>query len=208
MAKRLKKPTYVPPIITTKTKKAEKYHKEIFKKAIESRLIELSKYPLTIFLCGPGRVKHLKLYKKRVDTTAELRKKDFNAFMGEEIVEELKKEDRDNKRYIRPDNIYEREVALESDLIVIFHEGVGAIAETHEFLSIEEIAEITAIWINRKYKKKGFSAKGGISLHEGKYRRVSYYSDPKDIKECNLLSEVIETAEEWRSAKWWFNQKS
>lgn len=189
----------LPPLLP-RTSRAAQYHEQVFLPKLTERLEQLARLPLTIFVCGPTEESN-PLAKKRLDTVNALRNLGHDALMGEEIIPKLKEEDKDVNRPIRPDNVYEREVALQSDLVVIFRASPGSIAEFHEFQSVPAIARKTLVFADKAHEK-GYSSAGALAMHGVLYGKVELYTSPGDINKCILLDKALQWVETCQAAKW------
>lgn len=189
----------LPPLLP-RTSKAAQYHEQVFLPKLTKRLEELSRIPLDVFVCGPNEASN-PLTKKRLDTVNELRELGHNALMGEEIIPELKERDKAAHRPVRPDNVYEREVALQSDLVVIFRASPGSVAEFHEFQAIPEIAVKTLVFADKAHETS-YSSAGALAMHSDLYGKVEFYISPDDIDKCKLKTKVLRVVENYRAAKW------
>lgn len=188
-----------PPLIP-KTPTAAQYHERVFLPKLAERLDQLSRIPLGIFVCGPSEESN-PLTKKKLDTVNELRALGHNALMGEEIVQELRERDKAAGRPLRTDNLYEIEVALQSDLVVIFRASPGSVAEFHEFQAVPEIATKTLVFADKAHEKS-YSSGGALAMHDKLYGKVEFYTSPNDIDKCVLKDKVLRAVEYYQAAKW------
>jgi hypothetical protein len=188
------------PPLQPRTSKAADYHEKTFLPKVASRLDELRRTPVSIFICGPSDANNL-IHKKKVDTVNALRLQDFDAILGEEVVEELKGRDKKLGIPVQKDNVYEEVVALESEAVIIFHASPGSIAEFNAWCQNPKIAHKILVFADKAHKK-GYSSKGPLATHAALYNKVRYYDSPKDIEECNLLTQILEYARTLQAAKW------
>jgi hypothetical protein len=181
------------------TQKAAQYHSLVYMRNIAARLDELQQETLTIFVCGPSERSN-PLTKKRYDTVNALRADNHSAIIGEDEVPRLIKIDEEHGRKPKPFNNYERLLADECDLVIVFCASPGSIGETHEFLSAPNIAQKTLVYADEVHKS-GYSAKGALTEHERLYGKVIYYKYPDDIEQCNLKTQIIDRVEDLKIAK-------
>ncbi len=185
--------------IKPRTPKAEEYYQKEFLPKIEKIKAEIDDTPFSVFLCGPSKSTHCELYEKRVETTNALRKKSLNAFLGEEIVRKLESQDVKAGLPKQSPDIYEHRAVLVSDLIIIFHEGPGAIAEAQIFLNDKHIAGKTIVFLDKKHR--GFVTETLESLKQ-RGIQIKRYKSPEDIEQCHLKSNVIAIVDYYRQVKW------
>ena len=179
-----------------KTTKAKEYHEKYFLSRAVKKLKEINNLPVQVFVCGPTLEANKPLALKRNDTIDELRKLGHDANSGEELVSELKKYDDGD---LKTTNVYERIVAAQSELIVIFCGSFGTVGETHDFLNIPEIAQKTLVFIERS-NTGGYTGQGVIELH--KITGLVEMYDPEDIDSCKLKGKVLEWVRHCQSIKW------
>ena len=189
----------LPPLLP-KTSRAAQYHEQVFLSTLRDRLEQLNRLPLTVFVCGPSEESN-PVTKKKLDTVNELRSLGHNALIGEEIVQQLKDKDKSDGRPLRPDNIYEIEVARASDLVVIFRASPGAVAEFHEFQAVPEIAAKTLVFADKAHEAS-YSSAGALTMHDKLYGKVEFYTSPDDLDKCLLKERVIRVVEFYQAAKW------
>ena len=185
-----------------KTPEAAEYHNDVFVPHIYKKLQEdLKRVQLSILICGPDiTTDNNPLAKKRKDTINSLRENSYDAYTGEEIVEELSKLDKQNERPEKPAHIYEMMAARNSDVVVIFRASYGSVAELHDFLADKEIAQRLWLFVDKKHKK-GYSSTGRVVIYEKTQRPIIYYDNPEDIDKCTLLTRVLDIADNNRVAK-------
>ena len=118
-----------------------------------------------------------------------------------EIIPKLKEADKQANRPIRHDNVYEREVALQSDVVVIFRASPGSTAEFHEFQSVPVIAQKTLVFADKAHEK-GYSTTGALAMHNVLYGKVELYTSPSDIEKCILLGKILQWVETFQASKW------
>lgn len=183
-----------------KTTKAAEYHQQVFLPKVADRLQQLSRVPLSVFVCGPSSEAD-PLAKKKLDIINAFREKDYDAYTGEEVVKELKTRDTKAGRPVRTDNVYEREVARSSELVIMLRVSYGSVAEFHEFFSVPEIANHLYVFVDEEHYDS-YSTVGALSMHEKMYGKVLRYKSPDDIEKCSLVGRSLEIAEMHRAAKW------
>ncbi len=183
-----------------KSPKAKDFHQRIYLPRIAKGLEEMRSQPVAVFVCGPTEDSQA-LTQKKIDTVTALRELDHDAYLGEELVAELSRQDAEAGSPIQTANTYELIAASKSDLVVVFCASPGSIGETHEFLSVAAIGQKTLIFIDEKYGN-GYTSVGILALHQKLYRPLLTYKSPEDIDNCTLKGEVIEWVQNYQSAKW------
>lgn len=187
------------PAIIPKSQKAKEYHQRVFLPRVLREIEKMNTLPVTVFVCGPSEDSQ-PLTQKKIDTVNELRRLGHNAIMGEELVEELSKQDKDAGTSVKTANTYELVGASKSDLIVVFFGSPGSIGEGHEFLSVSDIGQKTLIFIDGKYKDS-YNSVGILAMHEKLHRPLEKYKSPDDIDNCILMGKVIDWVQSYQAAK-------
>lgn len=186
-----------------KSKEAIEFHNNIFLPFLSKRLQEkLNEVNVSIFVCGPDvNDKDNPLCQKRIDTINKLREQKYDVFTGEEIVQEMIKQDLKNGQPEKPVHLYEMTAAGSCDMVILFRASYGSVAELHDFLSDNEIAERLWIFADIAHKK-GYSSNGRVVTYEMTHRPVNYYTAPQDIEQCRLLSNILKIAYYHRLARY------
>jgi hypothetical protein len=188
--------------IIPKTSRAKEYHNRFYLARSLKVIEEINSEPVTVFICGPSQEEDKRLTTKKIDTVNELRNRGHDANTGEELVSEL--------QAINPEsnmtaNVYENIAAAQSELVIIFCASPGSIGETHEFLSIPDIARKTLVFIDKKYKN-GYTAKGVLEMHKSVNGLVEEYEE-NDIEECRLLTRSVEWVRDYQAMRWMNSKK-
>jgi hypothetical protein len=188
--------------IIPKTSRAKEYHNRFYLARSLKVIEEINSEPVTVFICGPSQEEDKRLTTKKIDTVNELRNRGHDANTGEELVSEL--------QAINPEsnmtaNVYENIAAAQSELVIIFCASPGSIGETHEFLSIPDIARKTLVFIDKKYKN-GYTAKGVLEMHKSVNGLVEEYEE-SDIEECRLLTRSVEWVRDYQAMRWMNSKK-
>lgn len=179
-----KRKTTIIPKIKPKSKRAVQFHEKEYLPRIQRVLKDIEETCLAILVWGPGKSESL-LYKKRVEILNELRENGHDSFFSEEESGNIN----ENQHFTVKSLEYIQ--SLSSDLIINLRSSPGSIAEAHDFSEHKEIASKMVIFADKE-TKGSYSTEGALKEMEHLYRRIHFFEYPKDINECNLLSEIME----------------
>lgn len=154
------------------------------------------KEKLNILIFGPGPSGG-SIYKKRCEIKDKINELGHSAHFGEDVC--------------TPDilqssglnlSVAEYIAVKQYDYIVCLMVSPGSIGEVHDFARDPKIAHKMTICIDLKHKDS-YGAKGVIRIFEGRHGRVDWFKSPKDIKNCHLLTRILEQIMKVAEARQW-----
>ena len=162
--------------------RAQEYFAQVFQPQYEKLVQAVRQTPLAILVWGPGASEN-DLYQKRLQIRDELRRRGHAAFFSEDL------------EGTTPTSMSQKGIeflqAQASDLIVIMQASYGSVAEVHDFAEHRIINFKMLIFIDEK-AADGYSYRGALMELKTLYNNVETYKYPEDIKECHLLTKVLE----------------
>ena len=162
--------------------RAQEYFTQVFKPQYEKLQQAVQQTPLAILVWGPGASAG-DLYQKRLQIRDELRRRGHAAFCSEDLEGPA------------PASMSQKGIeflqAQASDLIVIMQASYGSVAEVHDFAEHRVINFKMLIFIDEK-AVDGYSYRGALQELKTLYNNVETYKYPDDIRDCHLLTKVLE----------------
>jgi hypothetical protein len=161
---------------------AQQYFNDVFKPKYDALQQAVRKTPLAILVWGPGASAG-DLFQKRLQIRDELRRRGHAAFFSEELENAA------------PESLSQKGIeflqAQAADLIVVMQASYGSVAEVHDFAEHRVINFKFLIFIDEK-ATDGYSYRGALAELKTLYNNVETYKYPEDIRECHLLTKVME----------------
>lgn len=162
--------------------RAQQYFNNVFKPKYEALQQAVKQTPLAILIWGPGASAG-DLFQKRVQIRDELRRRGHAAFFSEELESAA------------PASLSQKGIeflqAQAADLIVVMQASYGSVAEVHDFAEHRIVNFKMLIFIDEK-ATDGYSYRGALAELKALYNNVETYKYPEDIKQCHLLTKVME----------------
>lgn len=154
----------------------------VFKPKYDALQQAVRKTPLAILVWGPGASAG-DLFQKRLQIRDELRRRGHAAFFSEELENSA------------PESLSQKGIeflqAQAADLIVVMQASYGSVAEVHDFAEHRVINFKFLIFIDEK-ATDSYSYRGALAELKTLYNNVETYKYPEDIRECHLLTKVME----------------
>ncbi|MBT9175215.1 MAG: hypothetical protein DDT22_00889 [candidate division WS2 bacterium] len=172
-------------------------NQNIYKDILESVADDIMKsVKIKVLIFGPGPSGG-DVHKKRCEIKEEIINKGHTAHFGEDICK---------KEILQTSglnlSVAEYITSMKYDYIICLMNSPGSIGEVHDFARDKRIATKMMICINGKHKS-GYSAEGVIRIFEGLHGKVDWFKSPRDIKDCYLLTRVIEQIMKVAEARQW-----
>jgi hypothetical protein len=172
--------------------RAQQYFTQVFKPQYEKLQQAVRQTPLAILVWGPGASAG-DLYQKRLQIRDELRRRGHAAFFSEEL------------EGTAPTSLSQKGIeflqAQAADLIVIMQASYGSVAEVHDFAEHRVINFKMLIFIDEK-AVDGYSYRGALQELKTLYNNVETYKYPEDIRECRLLTKVMQKVDVLQMVKY------
>jgi len=162
--------------------RAQQYFNNVFQPKYKALQQAVEQTPLAILVWGPGAGAG-DLYQKRLQIRDELRRRGHAAFFSEEL-------ENATAASLSQKGI-EFLQAQAADLIVVMQASYGSVAEVHDFAEHRVINFKMLIFIDEK-ATDGYSYRGALAELRALYNNVETYKYPEDIRECHLLTKVME----------------
>jgi hypothetical protein len=176
------------------TERAKAHFEEYFLPRYKKMLEAIDKTELTVLLWGPGST-DTEFYTKRLQIRDELRRSGITALTSEEICKET-----DLNDY----SLLSQELAQAklADLVILIQASAGSTGEAHDFSRLRSLAGKLLVFVD-ELAIEGYSYKALLAEMNSRLNNVTCYSNPKDIKECHLLTAVTKQVRYLREVKWY-----
>lgn len=172
------------PGILPKSRRAQRYHDEIYHPRRQEYLKQIQAITFSILVWGPGKEPDRLLYKKRVEILNQLRAYGQDAFFSEEESPEMPEDDFPSakaKEFVQ---------GLAADLIVLLRCSYGSTAELHDFADCAELAGRMLVFLDRD-TYGAYSTRGAAQELGEMHRAIRAFSHPYDLKSCKIAESVL-----------------